>query len=349
MNENMNQQKVASKFDFDFYSSCSKIDKYDQCYSADIALADNSLLHKWYKHTNMESTSNQMNNVDEMRSSMINRLNYSGSNGASGLQQSYYTQSYQLPTTQQWSISNNSNNLAAFQYHATSTPQSFNQLASLSNTQNSSMTASNAYVNYQSDSPASSATSSLFNPYTSHYTNGSRSDSAYQSLNFGELGPISSAALFSFSPSSPHLLNKAYDQANVAEVFSRLDSTSEWSDEKSSKLSTKKSTVGKRKRSDEQQYNREHYALSMSSESSAPPLAKKRCKIFRLDVKCLVQSEENSKELDKSESNIHPDDEETYYKCTTCSVPFNSLAKLLMHQHKYHNNGMSSQCPICCK
>ena len=36
-------------------------------------------------------------------------------------------------------------------------------------------------------------------------------------------------------------------------------------------------------------------------------------------------------------------------KCTMCSQSFGSAAKLFMHQHKYHKNGSSLQCPICFK
>lgn len=35
--------------------------------------------------------------------------------------------------------------------------------------------------------------------------------------------------------------------------------------------------------------------------------------------------------------------------CTMCSRSFKSSAKLFMHQHKYHKNGSSLQCPICLK
>jgi len=37
------------------------------------------------------------------------------------------------------------------------------------------------------------------------------------------------------------------------------------------------------------------------------------------------------------------------YICTICSIPFESKAKLLMHEHKYHSGGSSKQCPICRK
>ncbi len=36
-------------------------------------------------------------------------------------------------------------------------------------------------------------------------------------------------------------------------------------------------------------------------------------------------------------------------KCTMCNQSFVSLAKLFMHQHKYHKKGSSLQCPICYK
>lgn len=40
---------------------------------------------------------------------------------------------------------------------------------------------------------------------------------------------------------------------------------------------------------------------------------------------------------------------DTHYMCSICSIPFESKAKLLMHEHKYHNGGRSKQCPICRK
>lgn len=37
------------------------------------------------------------------------------------------------------------------------------------------------------------------------------------------------------------------------------------------------------------------------------------------------------------------------YTCTNCLQIFSSLAKYLMHKHKVHSNGSSTQCPVCCK
>ena len=37
------------------------------------------------------------------------------------------------------------------------------------------------------------------------------------------------------------------------------------------------------------------------------------------------------------------------FKCNLCPQSFVSAAKLFMHQHKYHKNGSSLQCPICFK
>lgn len=36
-------------------------------------------------------------------------------------------------------------------------------------------------------------------------------------------------------------------------------------------------------------------------------------------------------------------------KCMTCTAQFDSVAKLLIHEHKFHKNGSSNECPICCK
>ena len=37
------------------------------------------------------------------------------------------------------------------------------------------------------------------------------------------------------------------------------------------------------------------------------------------------------------------------YTCTNCLQIFSSLAKYLMHKHKVHSNGSSTQCPVCSK
>jgi hypothetical protein len=91
----------------------------------------------------------------------------------------------------------------------------------------------------------------------------SRRDSAYQSLSFSELGPISSAALFSFSPTSAHLFNKTvsknHDQSNAVDVLSNLHSTTDWPIEKSCNRSAKRSTAIKRKQ-DEQNFVSEQYS-----------------------------------------------------------------------------------------
>jgi hypothetical protein len=43
------------------------------------------------------------------------------------------------------------------------------------------------------------------------------------------------------------------------------------------------------------------------------------------------------------------DSNESESFCTICNMSFFSTAKLLMHHHKVHKNGSSTQCPICCK
>ena len=43
------------------------------------------------------------------------------------------------------------------------------------------------------------------------------------------------------------------------------------------------------------------------------------------------------------------DSGETESFCPICNLVFYSYAKLLMHQHKFHKNGSSTECPICCK
>ena len=37
------------------------------------------------------------------------------------------------------------------------------------------------------------------------------------------------------------------------------------------------------------------------------------------------------------------------FVCQYCNLIFNSKAKLIMHEYKYHCNGSSTECPICCK
>ena len=44
-----------------------------------------------------------------------------------------------------------------------------------------------------------------------------------------------------------------------------------------------------------------------------------------------------------------PNDEQNEIICTYCNLVFNSKAKLIMHEYKYHGNGSSTECPICCK
>jgi hypothetical protein len=37
------------------------------------------------------------------------------------------------------------------------------------------------------------------------------------------------------------------------------------------------------------------------------------------------------------------------YRCVECYRDFNSAARYLMHQHKFHFKRSSTECPICCK
>jgi len=46
---------------------------------------------------------------------------------------------------------------------------------------------------------------------------------------------------------------------------------------------------------------------------------------------------------------VTSDSSESESLCTICNMSFFSTAKLLMHHHKVHKNGSSTQCPICCK
>ena len=46
---------------------------------------------------------------------------------------------------------------------------------------------------------------------------------------------------------------------------------------------------------------------------------------------------------------ISPADEQNEIICVYCNLVFNSKAKLIMHEYKYHGNGSSTECPICCK
>ncbi len=46
---------------------------------------------------------------------------------------------------------------------------------------------------------------------------------------------------------------------------------------------------------------------------------------------------------------LEPTDEQPEIICSFCNLVFNSKAKLIMHEYKYHGNGSSTECPICCK
>jgi hypothetical protein len=78
-----------------------------------------------------------------------------------------------------------------------------------------------------------------------------------------------------------------------------------------------------------------------SSSSSSKP--SKRPKILKLNM--AINSCDSASPSSPTSSN----DQTPTFKCVVCTLPFNSAAKLLMHQHKYHKNGSSMQCPICCK
>jgi hypothetical protein len=64
---------------------------------------------------------------------------------------------------------------------------------------------------------------------------------------------------------------------------------------------------------------------------------KKRAKVIKLG-----ESDLNIQKLSTGRGDAH-------YICPICSSSFDSKAKLLMHEHKYHNGGSSKQCPICRK
>ena len=122
----------------------------------------------------------------------------------------------------------------------------------------------------------------------------------------------------SYSHSLNQSLNQSHQQASLQ--ASQLESTPAAND------NTKK----KRRRDDTDEIE-DSVSYNKENETPASKDVAKRPKIFKLNV----DSTENLqvKEL----------------KCNVCMLPFNSLAKLLMHQHKYHKNGSSTQCPICCE
>jgi uncharacterized Zn-finger protein len=76
---------------------------------------------------------------------------------------------------------------------------------------------------------------------------------------------------------------------------------------------------------------------SYSGPKAESSTGSKRPKILKLDLNLPNQLTD----CQKISQNI--------IQCTQCSLTFNSTAKLLMHQYKFHGNGSSTECPICFK
>ena len=88
-----------------------------------------------------------------------------------------------------------------------------------------------------------------------------------------------------------------------------------------------------------------------SVESNISPTikkAEKRPRVIKLDLAKTsigfgVAQKNNNRPETSDQCTSNP------FKCTMCTQSFNIAAKLFMHQHKYHKNGSSLQCPICFK
>jgi len=93
------------------------------------------------------------------------------------------------------------------------------------------------------------------------------------------------------------------------------------------------------------------HAIETVSEAVTEPIkSKKRPRVIKLDLAStnigfgVVHSKTKvATTTDELVSENNP------IKCTMCNQTFVSMAKLFMHQHKYHKNGSSLQCPICYK
>ena len=85
-------------------------------------------------------------------------------------------------------------------------------------------------------------------------------------------------------------------------------------------------------------------------ESTVPAkkINNKRPRVVKLDLKCTSIGFGVPQKVSKSQGN-QVSDVDGHLKCNMCSRTFKSSAKLFMHQHKYHKNGSSLQCPICLK
>jgi hypothetical protein len=106
-------------------------------------------------------------------------------------------------------------------------------------------------------------------------------------------------------------------------------------------------------------YNHHVFAANSPSNYTEPSIKKRVREDDSTSPTITIESRaEQSKKrakvvkLGESDLNIHKlisGRGDNHYICSICSIPFESKAKLLMHEHKYHNGGSSKQCPICRK
>ena len=98
----------------------------------------------------------------------------------------------------------------------------------------------------------------------------------------------------------------------------------------------------------------ENQQPSMSDPTTSLPSRikkRKRCNIEKLNIVIDTESRSNQIKLRREtneESLSIGNLTNQQFKCDQCSRQFVSACKLLMHKHKQHLNGSSSQCPICC-
>ena len=98
----------------------------------------------------------------------------------------------------------------------------------------------------------------------------------------------------------------------------------------------------------ENSFNSSSNASVDSNISPAIKKAEKRPRVIKLDLTKTsigfgVAQKNNNRSETSDQCSSNP------FKCTMCTQSFNIAAKLFMHQHKYHKNGSSLQCPICFK
>ncbi len=171
----------------------------------------------------------------------------------------------------------------------------------------------NQYSNYYSNYPAHQYYNSdaSYN-YASYYSNYSLSnDSGYDTSSYLSTSP---------SPSAPVQSTQAYQHATVPV----------------SPISTNQSGYPAA--------NDDHYRVEKRSFSDVVQEA-----VTTLDESEVTATETSKAKRPKIAKLDNLNSKNVTYRCVECYRDFNSAARYLMHQHKYHFKRSSTECPICCK